>query len=228
MNELIERIGQCIEYGKVNKSSPYPAEMRNRDGADELTKLALEEGIGPDAILMACNNGMKSIGEKFSRHEVFVPELMMAANSIKAVMIHLKPFFQSGNVKPKGKFVIATVAGDLHDIGKNLVAMVAEGSGWEIIDLGVDVRTEKFMEAVRINPNCIVGMSALLTTTMENMAKTVGEIKSKLPEVKIIVGGAPLSKEVAANMGADGYAPDPQGAVAFLNKVAAMASFDKS
>lgn len=217
MDELIEKIGKCIERGKVNKSSPYPSDLKGNDGADELTRQALESSIGPDVILTACNEGMQRIGEKFSRNEVFVPELLMAAKAMQAVMAHLKPFFQSGSVKSKGKFVLGTVAGDLHDIGKNLVAMVVEGNGWEVIDLGADVKPIKFIEAIRGNPDCAVGLSALLTTTMVNMSKTVQEIKAEFPRTRVIVGGAPLTLETALKMGADGYSPDPQGAVVFLN-----------
>ncbi|MFH1198190.1 MAG: corrinoid protein [bacterium] len=221
MKQLIERIGICIERGKVNKVSPFPKDLAGQEGSDELTKQALESSISPDDILKACNSGMQRIGEKFSRNEVFVPELLMSAKAMNAVMAHLKPFFQSGTVKRKGKFVLGTVSGDLHDIGKNLVSMVVEGNGWEVIDLGVDVKPAKFIEKIKEHPGCAVGLSALLTTTMANMSKTVAEIKAQFQDVKIIVGGAPLSKEAAVQMGADGYAPDPQGAVEFLNRVIA-------
>jgi methanogenic corrinoid protein MtbC1 len=217
MNERIEKIGLCVERGKVNKSVPFPADMKGLDGADELTRQALESGVGPDAILQACNEGMRRIGEKFGRNEVFVPDLLMAAKAMNAVMAHLLPFFKSGTVKSKGHFVIGTVAGDLHDIGKNLVKMVVEGNGWEVVDLGVDVKTEKFIDSIERHPGCFVGLSALLTTTMANMAKTVKEIKTKFPDTIVIVGGAPLSMKAAVEMSANGYAPDPQSAVAFLN-----------
>jgi len=218
MEELLEKIGQCVEKGKVNKSAPYPKDMAGQDGADELAQQALSIGITPDAILKACNDAMQRIGERFGRNEVFVPELLMSAKAMHAVMAHLKPFFKSGNVKRKGKFILGTVAGDLHDIGKNLVAMVIEGNGWEVIDLGVDVKTPKFLEAIQQNPGSAVGLSTLLTTTMVNMAKTVQEIKEKFPTTKVIVGGAPLTYDAAIKMGADAYSPDPQGAVEFLNK----------
>jgi 5-methyltetrahydrofolate--homocysteine methyltransferase len=221
MDDIVEGIAVCVERGKVNRTSPYPPDMKGADGADELTRQALAASIGPDRILKACNDGMQRIGEKFSRNEVFVPELLMAARAMNAVMDHLKPFFQSGSVKAKGEFVVGTVAGDLHDIGKNLVAMVVEGNGWKVIDLGVDVKPAKFLDAIKEHPSCIVGMSALLTTTMVNMAKTVQEIKGQFPGTRVIVGGAPLTAEAAQRMGADGYAPDPQGAVAFLNGLAA-------
>ena len=119
--------------------------------------------------------------------------------------------------------MLGTVAGDLHDIGKNLVSMVVAGNGWEVVDLGVDVKPAKFIDAVRNNPGCIVGLSALLTTTMANMASTVKEIKTQFPATVVVVGGAPLSAETASQMGADGYAHDPQAAAAFLSKYAAAA-----
>ena len=217
MSELVEKISLCIERGKVNKTSPFPNDMQGQEGADELTKQALEQNIAPQDILLACNDGMQKIGDKFGRNEVFVPELLMAAKAMNAVMAHLKPFFQSGAVKAKGKLVLGTVAGDLHDIGKNLVSMVVEGNGWEVIDLGVDVKADKFIASIKENPGCTVGLSALLTTTMANMASTVKEIKSQFPAIHVIVGGAPLTADSAREMGADAYSPDPQGAVTFLN-----------
>ncbi len=221
MSELIEQIGQCVERGKINKISPFPAHMKGLDGADELTRQALESGEKVDAILQACNDGMQRIGAKFGRNEVFVPELLMAAKAMHAVMAHLKPFFQSGTVKAKGRFVLGTVAGDLHDIGKNLVSMVIEGNGWEVLDLGVDVKSSRFLQVIRENPGCVVGLSALLTTTMVSMANTVKEIRASFPETRIIVGGAPLTEGAAREMGANGYARDPQGAVAWLDSIGA-------
>ena len=219
MNELVEKIGQCVERGKINKVSPYPNDMKGMDGADEITRQALEASVGPDAILQACTDAMQRIGERFSKNEVFVPELLMAAKAMQTVMRHLEPFFKSGSIKVKGKIVLGTVAGDLHDIGKNLVRMVIEGNGWEVIDLGVDVKPAKFLDAVKNAPGCVVGLSALLTTTMVNMSKTVQEIKAQFPATKIIVGGAPLTMDAALKMGADGYSRDPQGAVAFLDQM---------
>jgi len=218
MSEFVEKLAVCVERGKVNKDAPYPPDLKGQDGADELAKQALENGLKPDEILEGCILGMDRIGTKFSQNKAFVPELLMAAKAMTAAMEHLKPFFQSGQVKRKGTFVIGTVAGDLHDIGKNLVAMVAEGGGFEVIDLGNDVSTAKFLAAVEAHPGCIVGMSALLTTTMVNMEGTIKAIKEKSPKTQIIIGGAPVTQEFAAKIGADGYSADPQGAVALLNK----------
>jgi methanogenic corrinoid protein MtbC1 len=217
MSELVERISICIERGKVNKAAPYPPDLKDQEGADELTKKALDKGETAASILQACNDAMQRIGDKFSRKEVFVPELLMAAKAMNTVMDQLKPYFQSGTIKAKGKFVLGTVAGDLHDIGKNLVSMVLEGNGWEVIDLGVDVKTEKFIDAIKNNPKCIVGLSALLTTTMPNMAASIKEIKQQFPDTIIVIGGAPVTVKDVDEMGADSYASDPQEAVNYLN-----------
>lgn len=221
MEDLLTRIARCVESGKTDKASPYPPDMRGNDGADELTKQALDEGLSPARILdEALIPAMAVVGERFSRKEIYVPQMLMAAKAMNSSMKHLKPFFQSGETKRKGKFIIGTVAGDLHDIGKSLVAMMIEGGGWEIIDLGVDVKTDKFLKAVEDNPGAFVGLSALLTTTMENMKKTVEVLKEKHPSVKVLVGGAPVTMEYCEKIGADFYSPDPQGAVNYLKQFA--------
>ena len=218
MADLLEQIAICIERGKVNATSPYPPDMKGQDGAGELVKKALDSGIAPDEVLAkGLIIGMGRVGQKFSENKVFVPDLLMAAKAMSAGMAHLKPFFESGQAHHKGTFVVGTVQGDLHDIGKNLVAMVIEGGGWKVIDLGVDVSPEKYLNAVKENPGAVVGLSALLTTTMINMEKTVKLVKSEVPGTKVLVGGAPLTAEFAKKIGADSYSPDPQGALNFLN-----------
>jgi len=220
MNDLLKQIAHCIEYGKINRVTPYPPNMKDQDGADELAKRALEEGIRPDEILEdALVPAMAKVGDKFSRKEIYVPQMLMAAKAMNSAMLHLKPFFQSGETKRKGTFIIGTVTGDLHDIGKNLVAMMIEGGGWEVIDLGVDVGAEKFLKTMGEHPGAVVGLSALLTTTMENMKKIVIAVKDKYPNSKILVGGAPVTQEYCEKIGADFYSPDPQGAVNFLKQL---------
>jgi methanogenic corrinoid protein MtbC1 len=220
MNDILNKISQCVEFGKINKISPYPPNMKDQDGADELTGRALKEGVRPDEILEdALVPAMARVGEKFSRKEIYVPQMLMAAKAMNSSMLHLKPFFQSGETKRKGKFIVGTVSGDLHDIGKNLVAMMIEGGGWEVIDLGVDVGTEKFLKALELHPGAVVGLSALLTTTMENMKKIVTAIKEKHSDSKILIGGAPVTMEYCEKIGADFYSPDPQGAVNYLKKL---------
>jgi len=220
MNEILSKLSHCVEVGKIDKASPYPPDMKGMDGADELAKSALDNGVKPDEILEnALIPAMAVVGNKFSRKEIYVPQMLMSAKAMNSAMKHLKPFFQSGETKRRGKFIIGTVAGDLHDIGKNLVAMMIEGGGWEVIDLGVDVSSEKFLKALDENPGAVIGMSALLTTTMENMKKTVSTIREKHSGSKILVGGAPVTMEYCQKIGADYYSPDPQGAVNYLNQL---------
>jgi len=220
MNEILNKLAQCVEFGKINKTSPYPPNMKDQDGADELAKRALEEGVKPDEILEnALIPAMANVGNKFSKKEIYVPQMLMSAKAMNSAMMHLKPFFQSGETKRKGKVIIGTVSGDLHDIGKNLVAMMIEGGGWEVIDLGVDVGADKFMMTLDENPDAIIGLSALLTTTMENMKKIVTIIKEKYSATKILIGGAPVTKEYCEKIGADFYSPDPQGAVNYLKQL---------
>jgi methanogenic corrinoid protein MtbC1 len=221
MNEILDKLALCVESGKINKSSPYPPAMKDQDGADELAKKALDEGVKPDDILeKALIPAMARIGDKFTRKEIYVPQMLMAAKAMNSAMVHLKPFFQSGETKRKGKVIIGTVAGDLHDIGKNLVAMMMEGGGWEVIDLGVDASAEKFLKTLDENPGAVIGLSALLTTTMENMKKIVAVIKENHPDTKIMIGGAPVTMDYCVRIGADFYAPDPQGAVNYLGRLA--------
>jgi len=221
MSDLLNRLARCVEYGKADINSPYPPDMKNQEGAFELTKAALDSGINTETILEeALIPAMSRVGQKFSRNEIFVPQMLMAAKAMNSSMIHLKPYYQSGETKRKGTFIIGTVTGDLHDIGKNLVAMMIEGAGWEIIDLGVDVGTEKFIKALEDNPGAVIGLSALLTTTMENMKKIVAELKDKFSDLKVLIGGAPVTDEFCHNIGADFYSPDPQGAVEYLRSLA--------
>jgi len=221
MEELLQRLSVCIEKGKVNLASPYPPAMKGEPGASELCQEALSKGIPPETILNeGLVPGMTRIGEKYSAGKAFIPEMLIAAKAMSAAMPHLKPFFQSGQVKHRGTFIIGTVQGDLHDIGKNLVAMMVEGAGWEVIDLGVDVSTDKMIASIKEHPNCVVGLSALLTTTMINMEGMVREIKKLDPDRKVLVGGAPLSQDFCNKIGADFYSRDPRGAIEYLNKTA--------
>ena len=222
MDPILEKLGEVVEFGKVDKNSPYPPNMKGQDGADELAKAALDAGIKPTAVLTdALVPAMDRVGQKFSENKIFVPQMLMSAKAMGAAMNHLKPFFQSGDVKTKGTFIIGTVKGDLHDIGKNLVAMMVEGGGWTIVDLGVDVNEDTFNQAVSENPGAVVGLSALLTTTMANMEEIVSKIKEVNPDTKVLVGGAPLTDEFRAKIGADFYSPDPRGAVEYLKELVA-------
>lgn len=222
MNDILEQIALCVENGKINQKSPYPPSMKGQLGADELTLQAMEEGVAPaDVLSKGLIVGMGRIGVKFRENKVFVPQVLMSAKAMSGAMAHLKKYFMDGSVKRKGKLIIGTVEGDLHDIGKNLVSMIAEGNGYEVIDLGVDVPAEKFIEAIKVNPGAFVGMSALLTTTMANIEKINKQIKSEFPEVITCVGGAPLNNEFAQKIGADYYTDEPQALVEILDKLVA-------
>jgi 5-methyltetrahydrofolate--homocysteine methyltransferase len=218
-SELLEKLSECVEFGKINLASPYPPQMKGQPGADEITKDALESGVTPTEILNdALIFAMNKVGQKFSENKIFVPQMLLSAKAMGASMIHLKPFFANGSVKRRGTFILGTVFGDLHDIGKNLLGMMVEGAGWEVIDLGIDVKPEKFIEAVQQHPDAIVGISALLTTTMVNIKPVIEAIRTVSPATKIIVGGAPLSEEFALSIGADGYGKNPQEGVIWLDK----------
>ena len=220
MNEILEQIALCVENGKINEKSPYPPTMKGQPGADELTRKALEDGISPsDVLSKGLIVGMSRIGAKFRDGKVFVPQVLMSAKAMNGAMAHLKKYFVDGSVQRKGKLIMGTVEGDLHDIGKNLVCMIAEGNGYEVIDLGVDVTADKFIESIKANPGAFVGMSALLTTTMTNMEKINRRIKAEFPETVTCVGGAPVNGDFAKKIGADYYTDEPQAIIDILDKL---------
>ena len=190
-----------------------------------LVEEAIADGLNPvDILNQGMIEAMGNIGEKFKTGEVFVPEMLVAARAMKAGVEILKPHLASKNNISVGKFIIGTVEGDLHDIGKNLVAMMVEGSGFEVIDLGVDVSPEKIIDAIKENPDCrVVGLSALLTTTMPSLNRTVAAITEAglKSQVKIMVGGAPITQEFADTIGADGYAADAASAASLAKEMIA-------
>ncbi|MEN6417174.1 MAG: corrinoid protein [Armatimonadota bacterium] len=183
--------------------------------AKEITEKALAEGMNPGDIL---NNGlvagMNVVGAKFKNNEFYVPEVLIAARAMKSAMEILRPQLAAGGVEAKGKVAIGTVRGDLHDIGKNLVAMMLEGAGFDIVDLGVDVKPEVFVQAVKDGAN-IIALSALLTTTMPAMKDTIEAIKAEgvRDQASIMIGGAPVTQNYADEIGADGYSADAASAV---------------
>ncbi len=175
-----------------------------------LVQEALDEGCKPHEILDAMISAMKIVGDKFSANEIFIPEMLISAKAMSKGVDILKPHLAGETSKSLGTCVIGTVHGDLHDIGKNLVCMMIESAGFTMVDLGVDVPAEKFIEAVKTNENVkIVACSGLLTTTMTAMKETVKALKEcGVPDLKVMVGGAPVSPEYAKEIGADAYAPD--------------------
>ena len=210
MSELLKELAYCIERGKATKESPYPPDLKEKDGASEITQQLLENGTPPDDILkLGLMVGMGNIGDKFGRGEAYIPELLIAAKTMNASMDHLKPFFEKGDIQRMGTMILGTVTGDLHDIGKNLVRMVLEGDGWKVVDLGTDVGADKFLKALDENPEANICMSALLTTTMINMESITKDIKSRYPDTKVFIGGAPVTQSFNDSIGSDGYFPDP-------------------
>ena len=186
------------------------------DKVKELTQRSVDEGQDVSKILNeGLLAGMSVVGDKFKKNEFYVPEVLIAARAMKAGMEIIRPLLTKKGVKGAGKIILGTVRGDLHDIGKNLVGMMLEGAGFEITDLGVDVSPEKFVEAAREKGADIIGLSALLTTTMPGMKDVIEAIKSSdlKGKVKVMIGGAPVTQDYADEIGADGYAPDAASAV---------------
>lgn len=204
---MIPIIEEIFE-GVVNGQSPV---------VQQKVQQALEDGVKPAEILnLGMIAAMAEVGKRFEEGEYFVPEMLIAARAMQTGMALLKPHLQQAEVKSRGKVVIGTVKGDLHDIGKNLVGMMLEGAGFEVIDLGTDVSPEKFVAAAREFHGEVVAMSALLTTTMPNMKTTIEALQAAglREQVKVLVGGAPVTERYAEQVGADGYAPDASRAVA--------------
>lgn len=218
MQKLIEQLSTCIERGKISLQSPHPPDMKGLNGAIELTQSCLSDGISPKDILeKGLLSGMQKVGEKFRDGKIFIPEVLIAAKAMNSSMELLKPFFTSGEIQHKGKIILGTVAGDLHDIGKNIVKMIIEGGGWQVIDLGVNVSAKQFIDSIKESNSKLVGLSALLTTTMLNMENIVRSIKENFDDVSVIIGGAPVTKDFANQINADAYFADPQKMLDYIN-----------
>lgn len=199
----VDKIYEAMSNGDIETVKRLTEESID---AGETAKNVLENG------LIAA---LDRIGVKFKNDEIYIPEVLIAARAMHAGMAVLKPLLAQSGGPVQGKFLIGTVKGDMHDIGKNLVATMVEGGGFEVVDLGVDVSSEKFIEAIRAHQPRIVGLSALLTTTIKEMKNTIQAIEASglRQEVKILVGGAPITEKYAQEIGADGYAPDAASAV---------------
>ncbi|MBL7185743.1 MAG: cobalamin-dependent protein [Phycisphaerae bacterium] len=186
----------------------------DQNTAVEITKAALAESMPAKSVLdEGLIAGMDVIGARFKKNEVYIPEVLIAARAMKMAMAILEPELAKEGVEPLGKCLIGTVQGDLHDIGKNLVAMMLKGAGFQVVDLGVDVEPEKFVEQVKAANAHVVGLSALLTTTMPGMEKTLKALRDAGASVKVMIGGAPVTQDYADRIGADGYAADAASAV---------------
>ncbi len=197
---LLQEINTALQAGQAPK-------------VKELVQKAVDEGVGvADILNKGLLAGMSIIGEKFKKNEVYVPEVLIAARAMHWGMEVLQPLLEDAGVQPVGKIVIGTVKGDLHDIGKNLVGMMLRGAGFEVIDAGIDVAPEKFVEAAKASKAALIGCSALLTTTMPQMKNVVEAVKAAKIKTKVMIGGAPVTQEYCDEIGADGYAPDAASA----------------
>ncbi len=209
----------------IDKEMFYTALSQGKmDEVKKLTQAALEEGESAETILKeGLISALDRIGVRFKSGEVYIPEVLIAARAMHAGMDILKPILSKSTGSNAGKVLIGTVKGDLHDIGKNLVIMMLEGGGFEVIDLGIDVPSSKFIEAIQTHHPQVVGMSALLTTTMIEMKNTLQAVEwaGLRNQVKMIVGGAPVTSKFAKDIGADGYAPDAASAVDLVRSLLA-------
>ncbi len=201
--ELMKQLSEFLQKGDDKKVA-------------ELTRKALDENVSPRLILdEGLIEGMNAVGEQFRVHEIFLPDVLLAARAMNAGMDILKPFLIGEKIESRGKIVIGTVQGDLHDIGKNLVSIMLKGAGFEVVDLGKDVSPEKFVETARSESADVIGLSALLTTTMPVMKEVVDLLREEEPsgKIKVIIGGAPVTQEFAEEIGADSFAFDGAAAV---------------
>jgi 5-methyltetrahydrofolate--homocysteine methyltransferase len=204
-----DRIKDIVLKGKVGEIA-------------DLVRGALDEGVSPQEIIdQGLIGGMNEVGVRFKNDEMFIPEVLVSAKTMHTGMEVLRPLLESTGVKSPGTVILGTVKGDLHDIGKNLVGMMFQGAGFDVIDLGVDQSAENFVAAIQKEGGQVVAMSALLTTTMTEMAGVIEALQKALlrDRVKVMVGGAPLSQEFADSIGADGYAPDAATAVEKLKEL---------
>ena len=198
-------------------------EAGDRATAVRITREAVAEGMDPRTVLDAMTRAMEVIGQRFSCNEIYVPEMLISARAMKESTAILEPVLVAAGLRPEHTAVIGTIRGDLHDIGKNLVAMMWKGANIEVVDLGTNVTPEAFVAAAREHGASLVGVSALLTTTMVGMKDVVAAVRAELPRVKVIVGGAPVTADYAASIGADGYAPDAASAVDAAKTAVGMA-----
>jgi 5-methyltetrahydrofolate--homocysteine methyltransferase len=198
-------------------------EAGDRASAVRVTTEAVAEGMDPRSVLDAMTGAMEVIGAKFACSEIYVPEMLISARAMKEATAVLEPVLTAAGIRPEHTAVIGTIKGDLHDIGKNLVGMMWKGANIEVVDLGTNVTPEAFVAAAKEHGASLVGVSALLTTTMVGMEDVVAAVRAELPDVKVIVGGAPVTAEYAASIGADGYAPDAASAVEVAKTAVGMA-----
>ncbi len=218
--DILALLKENVIQGRVTEDDEGIDEELTGPGVIELTQMAIEQKIPvQDIISVGLTAGMDIVGERFSAKEYYVPDMLASAEAVSAAMDILKPLLEESQVEAKGTFAIATVKGDIHDIGKNIVATLIKGAGYDVVDLGIDVPTEKIVEYVRDKKPAFLGLSALLTTTMLVMGEVIDALKTAglRDTIRVFVGGAAVSKEFAAEIGADAYCADGFEAVRILD-----------
>jgi len=206
MKELLQEISDMIVRGRIDAQAPYPPDMAGQPGVKEHVDEALAQGLEPTRIIReSLIPGMEIVGKKFTDGEYFLPDMLMSAQAMKAGMAILEPLLTGDKSSMRGTVILGTVKGDMHDIGKNLVGVMLEGGGFKVYDLGIDVPVERFVEMAAQYPDAVVGMSALLTTTRENMRKVAEAIRLKGLANKVIIGGAAVGRAFASEIQADGF-----------------------
>jgi len=223
--ELIEKIAFNIIQGRVTADDEgYDEGLEGQPAVTELVQQAIDQGISPKKIVLeALTDTMETVGEKFDKGEYLIPDMLASAECVGAAMDILGPLLADAGVQSKGKFILATVAGDLHDIGKNIVGIMLKGAGFEVIDLGNDVSVSRIVDAVKANEAQYLGLSALLTTTMREMESVIGALKEVglRDSVQVLIGGAPTSEAFAREIGADAHCRDAFHAMEVLREQAA-------
>ena len=215
----LEQVAALVEQGKTDAASKYPRALIGQPGVRECVRELIAEGMDPLRILNeALTPGIRALGKKFSEGTVFVPELLLAAKAMKAGVEEVMPHLQAGDIKTRGTVLLGTVQGDIHDIGKNLVKMLLEGVGWKIVDLGANVPSANFVTSALEHKPDAIGLSALLTTTMETMRDVVAQLRDAGVNAPVLVGGAPLSHAFASEINAH-YGQDPQAAIDILDRL---------
>ncbi len=211
-SELLEKIAFNVIQGRVEaEDEGFDPGLEGQPGVTELVNEALNQNIDPKKILIeSLTESMEIVGEKFEQNEYLIPDMLASAECVGVAMDLLSPHLIKAGVESKGRFIIATVKGDLHDIGKNIVAIMLKGAGYDVVDAGTDVSSDLIIDAVKDNQAHFLGLSALLTTTMRNMKDVIEKLKSEglRDDVKVLIGGAPTSKDFAAQIGADAHCKD--------------------
>ncbi len=222
---LTEQIKNAVIRGHSNIEAKYPPDLINQPGVKELVEKAIEEEISVSVILhQALISGMEEVGKKFSAGEYFVPDMLLSAQAMKTGLKILEPLLVGEENKKIGTVILGTVKGDMHDIGKNLVGMILEGGGFKVIDLGTNTPPEKFISAAKENPDAVIGLSALLTTTRQNMRIVIEKLRTDGIMNKVIIGGAAASQKFADEIHADGFTNDAALSVPLVKQILNISS----